>query len=98
MEFISTAESKYCDVLKSRKQFCPIGKLDDIEIVFLHYASTEEALEKWERRKARVNYNKLLFKISSSNFCNDQILDEFDALPCNKIILTNKKYNLCQTK
>ena len=38
----------------------PIGILGDIEIVFLHYKSAEEAMEKWNRRKQRIHWDNLL--------------------------------------
>lgn len=38
----------------------PIGTLDDIKIFFMHYDSCEDALQKWEDRKKRVNPQKYL--------------------------------------
>lgn len=38
----------------------PIGTLDDIKIFFMHYDSCEDALQKWEDRKKRVNPKKYL--------------------------------------
>lgn len=32
----------------------PIGKLEDLEIHFLHYKTENEAREKWERRTLRM--------------------------------------------
>ena len=47
LQFISVDESKYCKDLYGRKQnHVPLAKLDDIEIVFLHYKTNEEAEEK----------------------------------------------------
>ena len=33
----------------------PIGKLDDISIYFQHYESFEQAKEKWDERKKRID-------------------------------------------
>lgn len=59
--FIPWEKSKYANILKERKQTnVPIGLLDDIEIVFLHYKTADEAYEKWNRRLARINWNHIL--------------------------------------
>jgi uncharacterized protein (DUF1919 family) len=93
LTFINTDESRYKDVLLKRKEdHVPIGKIDDVEIVFLHYKSEAEAKEKWDRRKARVNYDNLYFKFSKMNLCTEDHLREFAALPYeNKFILNNRK-------
>ena len=75
---IPPEESAYYEILKKRGQLnCPIGKLDDVEIVFLHYHSSQEAVEKWERRKKRINWEKLIVKFSEMNCCEPQHLNEF---------------------
>ena len=43
----------------------PIGVLgDNIEIQFSHYATEEEAAEKWARRSQRINFGRLYFIFS----------------------------------
>ena len=85
--FISYKESKYKDLIVTRKQEnVPIGKLGDIEIVFLHYKSEEEAREKWTRRASRINYNNLIFKFSYMKQCSEEELKRFDALEADKKI------------
>lgn len=39
----------------------PIGIVGDIMIAFQHYNSFQEAKEKWDRRKARIDYDNLNF-------------------------------------
>lgn len=92
LEFIDATESKYFEELKNRNQtHRPIGKIDDIEIVFLHYATREEAKEKWDRRKARVNYDNIIIKFSRMNLCTEKELKAFDVLPFeNKFFLNNQ--------
>ena len=82
----------YKEELEIRNQVCvPIGKLDDIEIIFLHYHSENEAREKWDRRKKRVNYEDIFLKFSMMNLCTEIDLKNFDKLPMkNKIMLTNR--------
>lgn len=96
LTIIPLKDSKYKDILIRKGQTSvPIGKLGDVEIVFLHYKTPEEALSKWERRAKRVNYNNLVIKFSEMNLCNDEHLREFDALPYKKkIVFVTRKRGL----
>ena len=69
----------------------PIGRLDDVEIVFLHYKTKEEAIEKWNRRLNRVNYDNLIIKFSEQNLCDYEHLKAFEELSYKKKILFTKK-------
>ena len=81
LQFIDPEKSKYFEVLKERKHLdVPIATLDNVEIVFLHYKSKEEAREKWERRKKRVNYKNIILKFSKMNLCTEEHLEAFDKL------------------
>lgn len=39
----------------------PVARLDDIYIYFNHYHSADEARNKWEERKKRIDYSNLYF-------------------------------------
>ena len=85
--FIPCAESKHKEALIQKgQQQVLIGKLDDIEVVFLHYHTEQEAKEKWERRASRINYDNLIFKFSKMNGCTEDELKAFDNLPHSKKI------------
>ena len=92
LRFINPEESKYYDEIKKRNQIDkPIGILDDVEIVFLHYKTKEEAEEKWNRRKERVNYDNIIIKFSRMDLCTEKEIEEFDKLPFeNKFVLNNR--------
>ncbi len=92
LRFINPEESKYYDELVSRGDTNrPIGVLDDVEIVFRHYNSKEEAQEKWNRRKQRINYDNIIFKFSRKYRCTEKELRIFDSLPFkNKFFLNNR--------
>ena len=92
--FISTDKSKYFEYLKVIKQEnVIIGKLDDVEIVFLHYKNAEEAKSKWERRCRRIDFSNIVFKFNDQNLCTEEDLKRFDSLNLkNKICFTAKKY------
>lgn len=94
--FISYKESKYRNVLEERKEIkCPIGIFDDIEIVFLHYQTPEEVLEKWARRKKRIHWDNLIFKMTEQNLASLDLLCKFDNLPAKKkLLFTSADYGL----
>lgn len=83
LNFIDIQDSKYyLHLLKINKVNHPVGLLGkDIEIHFLHYASPKDALKKWNRRKARINYDNLLIKFSEEVFCTPSLIRRFDQLP-----------------
>jgi uncharacterized protein (DUF1919 family) len=90
--FIDIAKSKHYNFLKERNIHCPIGLIDDVEIIFLHYPSEKIAKEKWIRRVERVNWDNLVFKFSQMNDCSLKDLEDFDNLdlPGKKIMFVNK--------
>lgn len=94
LKFISVNESKHKEILAERNTTCPIGILDDVEIIFLHYGSEQEALEKWNRRSKRINWNNIVVKFSEQNCCGIKEIMAFDKLPYDrKIMFTTKDYH-----
>lgn len=96
LEFIQLEDSKYYEVLIERggkDVSCPIGKLGDIEIVFLHYKTKEEAYEKWNRRVSRICWDNLFVKMSEQNNCSVDLMKRFEQLPYKKVLFTSKDYN-----
>lgn len=88
INFINFEQSKYKDeIIKRHQENVPIGVIGDIEIMFLHYKTEEEARDKWSRRKGRINWDNLYIKMSEMNLCTPEILKEFDKLPFEKKIL-----------
>lgn len=97
IHFIKHEESKHKKELKTREYYemsYPVGVIgDNIEIHFLHYTQENDAKEKWQERIKRINYNKLLFKFSDSEICNDSLIERFDRLSFkNKICFTAKPF------
>lgn len=93
LTFISAGESRYVEILRERNHMhVPIGLLDDVEIIFLHYQSEKEAKEKWNRRRERVNYGNVFLKFSKMNLCTEAHMYEFESLSfVNKFMLGNRK-------
>lgn len=90
LEFIDARESRYADQLREKGELGkPVARLDDIEVVFLHYPSPEEAAEKWIRRCKRINWDNVFIKFSQMNCCTEEDLRAFDAIPFrNKLCFT----------
>lgn len=100
LRFIDATESKYASILAERKELdVPIGVLDDVEIVFLHYKSPEIAKEKWERRIKRVNWENLIVKFSYQNGCTDAHIHQFFSLtlPGKRFAFVNHPFPVYET-
>lgn len=75
----------------------PVGVLGDgkmkINLYFQHYASFQEAMEKWNERKKRINFSNLFIIMTDRDGANIEMLKEFDRLPFeNKVVLTGREY------
>ena len=93
LEFVPAKSSRYSEELERRNQLnIPIGVLDDIEVIFLHYSSEQEAKEKWDRRKERVNWDNVFVKFSRMNQCEEEHIEHFCELPfTNKFVFNTSK-------
>lgn len=94
IEFINPKKSKWYEQLNKSYKFgeYPIGKIKDIEIYFLHYKNKEEALEKWNKRCSRINWEKLIVKFNDQNGCNFDHIESFNRLKYkNKICFLSEK-------
>ena len=98
LSFISYTQSKHRKSLEDTKTTtCPIGVIDDIEIVFLHYNSPEEAYEKWNKRKKRIIWDNIYYKMSEQNECSLELMKKFDQLPVSlskKVQIVTRDYGL----
>lgn len=97
LKFLSNLEyylSKDLHFIDDPEYDVPVAMLEDIKLVFVHYRTQEEAEISWNKRKTRVNYDKLLFIFD--DICDIEYSDilEFCNLKCaGKVILTAKKYD-----
>lgn len=89
LSFISPQDSRYYDKISAhgtkdvKYPIAALGK--DVELHFLHYKSPEEAFHKWERRKNRINFNRLIVKMSLRDNAYDiqQMHSRFKRLSYN---------------
>lgn len=94
LDFINPTESKHYHQLSHKGSFGthPIGKLDDVELMLLHYESEEEAYEKWHRRCKRINWDKMIVKLNDQNLCKEEHILEFDQMDYdNKIFFSARE-------
>ena len=71
----------------------PIGTLGDIKINFMHYSSPQEAVEKWEERKQRINFDKIFVIMVERDDFDDEDFKDFLKIKYPKILFTrNEKY------
>jgi len=72
----------------------PVGCLDnDIKVYFKHYADEHSALEKWNERKNRLNYNNIFVIMTDANGFNEEDLKEFNKIKYPHVVFTHKKFN-----
>ena len=90
------AESRYAKEIleKEGREDVTVGRMDDVEVVLLHYPTFAEAKEKWDRRKARIRWENLLVKFSDQNGFEPEDFETFRKLEFrNKLFLTvNPEY------
>lgn len=87
--------SKYREVNIVRKKLAyPVGVLEDVEVQFLHYKTNEEALEKWNRRKKRVNFDNLYLKFDDRDGADLELIKEFDQIENvkNKVVFAAQNH------
>lgn len=93
LEFIELEESKWKNFLKEID--CPIGRLKDIEIFFLHYKDVKDVKEKWTRRCQRINRDKMIVKFNDQNGCTLDDVKRFLELPYrNKLFFTCRDWEV----
>lgn len=91
-------EFKTATINTNHKSYYPIGKLDDVEIHFLHYTSEEEARNKWNRRTERLlqftNKNNYIVKFCDMYNAKEQHFIDFkNVLFKNKISFSISDYS-----
>jgi len=91
LEFISESVYKKINELRTQNRKFPVGKILDIEILFLHYKSEKDAFEKWNRRKARINWDNICVKFTmDKDYATEEHLKEFEILPYERKVSFSK--------
>lgn len=67
----------------------PIGYLGDLTVFFVHYHSLEEAQEKWNQRKKRINFDNIVILNTDREGMTEELKDRFEALSYKKVMFTH---------
>lgn len=99
IEFINSDESKYKEYLIQKKlENMIIGKVNGVEVFFLHYKTKEEAEKKWKKRCLRINKELMIVKFNDQNNCSKDLLQQFETLDFkHKLCFTAKDYDFPST-
>ena len=75
----------------------PVGELKykDLKVTlhFVHYKTFEEALQKWEERKKRINFDNIfvIWQVANKYGPSKELLERFLKINYNKVLITGKK-------
>lgn len=69
----------------------PCASLDDIVLHLVHYNSVDQAREKWNERKKRINWNNMYYIMNDRNNCSKEDIDAFFNLNFNHKLFVSSK-------
>lgn len=69
----------------------PIGRLGDIKIYFMHYQTCTEAIDAWEKRKKRVQWDKIVVLSTDREGFNDEVYRQWNMISYPKVLFTSQK-------
>ena len=72
----------------------PIAYLDDIKLFLVHYTSVEQAQQKWNERKQRIQKNNIVLIATDRDGMTNTLKDRFEKLPYHKVMFTHLPDNL----
>lgn len=77
-----------CELEMRWEEEYPVGRLEDIEIHFMHYETCREAKEKWECRKQRINWDSILVVATDRNGFDSAVFEAWKRIPYTKVLFT----------
>lgn len=72
--------------VKSTYYDFPVGKIDDITVYFQHYTTEDDARNKWNERKTRVDKDNL-FIITDDKNVTDEEMEKLLGVICKRLII-----------
>lgn len=69
----------------------PVGRLGDLELCCVHYDTSTQAKEAWERRKKRVDINKILVLATDRDGFDAATFERWKNIPYPKVLFTARK-------
>ena len=84
----------YIDPIDNQIHY-PKIKVGDLEMCCLHYKNCAEAVEAWNRRKERINYNNVYIIANTWNLHNNhELIKRLEKLPYKKVVFSTKECNV----
>ena len=69
----------------------PVGRIDDVQLHFVHYGSCQQARVAWERRKQRVDLNKVLVLSTDRDGFDAGVFEQWKAIRYPKLLFTARR-------
>ena len=66
----------------------PVGMLEDVEIHFMHYETCKDAKEAWNRRKQRINWDKIFVIGTDRDGFDETVYELWKQVKYPKILFT----------
>ena len=66
----------------------PIGYLEDVQIHFMHYATCTEARDAWNRRKDRINWNRIVVLCTDMEAFTQDVFKQWKTIKYPKMLFT----------
>lgn len=86
LEYYFAQKVEFCreEYEQNLKRNYPVGRIADVEVHFNHYASMDEAIDKWEKRRKKINWDNLFVEMATSD---RETAERFERLPYDKKII-----------
>lgn len=69
----------------------PMGRLEDVELHFVHYDTCLQASEAWERRKKRVNLQNVLVLSTDRDGFDETVFEQWKTISYPKLLFTARE-------
>ena len=80
-----------CDLEMRWEEEYPVGRLDDIEIYFMHYETCKEAKELWNRRRQRINWGNIIVLSTDREKFDETVFHQWKQIPYPKVLFTAQR-------
>ena len=74
------------DIVFKESNDYPVGRIDDITVYFQHYTSEDEARNKWEERKKRIDRDNL-YIITDENNLSESEIEKLEQVKCKRLVI-----------
>ena len=90
---VSETHMEQINKLLHQPPYFPLGIVDDVVILFQHYTSFEQAKEKWDKRKKRIDYDHIGYVFCLLEPYIDEAI-EFESLDLKNSFLFTRSFDI----